>query len=65
MTFELRHPAGRRWLVVCFPMDGSEEWVIDGADDEAAAVVKVRKWSARGAAEWPGEFLFALAEATV
>ena len=64
MAAELRHPAGYRWLVVCIPLDGSEDWVIDGAPDEAEAAAKVRKWSARGDVEWTGEFLFALAEAT-
>ena len=63
MARELRHPAGYGWLVICALTDGTAEWVLDGATDRAAAEAKLAKWSARGAAEWPGEFRFRLAEA--
>lgn len=64
MARELRHPAGYRWLVICAPTDGAEEWIIDGADDRAAAAAKLEQWAGRGNDEWHGEFQFRLAEAT-
>lgn len=64
MALVLRHPAGHRWLVICAPADGSGEWIIDGAEDRAAAEAKLEKWAGRGDVEWHGEFEFRLAEAT-
>jgi hypothetical protein len=65
VAHDLRHPAGYRWLVICTLTNGSGEWVLDGAADRAAAEARFKKWTLRGADEWPGEFQFRLAEATV
>lgn len=65
VQLELCHPAGYRWLVICTLTDGSVEWVLDGAEERPAAEARLRKWTSRGDEEWPGDFQFRLAEATV
>jgi hypothetical protein len=51
--------------VICSSTSGADEWVLDGAAERAVAEALFRSWTLRGDNEWPGEFRFRLAEATV